>query len=69
MSEATLEHRVEMLEQKVAELTAKLECDPPEKDWRSTVGMFAADPVMRDIQEEGQRIREDDRRQAERDDT
>src|SRR6516164_7382763 len=30
-------------------------------DWRSTIGMFAGDPVMKQIIEEGRRIREADR--------
>lgn len=33
------------------------------KDWRRTVGMFDADPLMQAIIEEGQRIREENRRQ------
>ncbi|HXV64866.1 MAG TPA: hypothetical protein VEK15_29480 [Vicinamibacteria bacterium] len=36
-----------------------------EKDWRGTVGMFANDPVMKEIQEEGRKIREAERRDAE----
>ena len=34
------------------------------KDWPSTLGMFAHDAVMQDIDEEGRKIREVDRRQA-----
>jgi hypothetical protein len=58
MAEMTLEalaKRVEALEKKVAELSA------PKKDWRSVVGMFSDSEVMRQIDAEGQAIREADR--------
>jgi hypothetical protein len=38
-----------------------------EKNWRSTIGMFADDPLMKEIDEEGRKIREADREQARRD--
>jgi hypothetical protein len=63
MSQPTLDERVAALEQEVARLN-KLqpgERRPPEKDWRSTLGMFAGDPIMKEIIEEGRRIRERDR--------
>jgi hypothetical protein len=34
------------------------------KDWRSTLGMFAGDDVMKEIIEEGRKIRERDREQS-----
>lgn len=60
MTEPTLEERVAALEKLVVQLMARV---PPEpvKDWRSTIGMFANDPVMKEIQEAGQKIREADR--------
>ena len=67
MSGATLEDRVEALENQVAELMERILLPPLEKDWRSTLGMFANDPVMKEIDEEGRRIREADREQARRD--
>ena len=66
MSQPTLDDRVSALEQEVARLS-KLhpgEQRPPDKDWRSTVGMFAHDPVMQEIIDEGRRIREHDRKQS-----
>ena len=30
----------------------------PVKDWRSTLGMFSGDTLMKEIDEEGRRIRE-----------
>ena len=67
MSQATVEERLETLEIQVAELVARARSPKPEKDWRRTVGMFEGDPVMREIQEEGRKIREADREQAQRD--
>lgn len=71
MSEQTLEDRVAALELAVAQLSRQLlpgEKLPPEKDWRSTIGMFAGDPVMEEIIEEGRKIREEDLRLAREDD-
>jgi hypothetical protein len=67
MTSATLEERVTTLERQVAGLMERILAPAPEKDWRSTIGMFANDPVMREIQEEGRKIREADREQFERD--
>jgi hypothetical protein len=67
MSDTTLEQRVATLEQKVADLMDKVLSPPVEKDWRSTIGMFAGDSVMKEIDEEGRKIREADREQARRD--
>jgi len=63
----TLEQRVETLEAQVAQLMERILAPPPEKDWRSTIGMFANDPVMKEIQEEGRKIREADREHFNRD--
>ena len=67
MAETNLEQRVATLEKQVAELMERILAPPPEKDWRSTIGMFKDDPIMREIQEEGRKIREADREQARRD--
>ena len=64
MSRATLEERIAALEKTVAELLAQSKSTPDGKDWRSTIGKFANDAVMKDIDEEGRRIREEDRRKA-----
>lgn len=58
MSQLTLDQRVAALEEEVARLSRQRQ---PEKDWRSTLGMFAGDPVMQEIIEEGRKIRERDR--------
>ena len=66
-STTTLEQRVAALEKQMAELMERLMKPPPVKDWRSTIGMFANDPIMKEIQEEGRKIREAEREEARRD--
>jgi hypothetical protein len=68
MSQPSLEERVAALEREVARLAGKLRPDdePGRDDWKSTLGMFANDPIMREIEEEGRKIREADRRRARR---
>ncbi len=64
MSNETLKKRLADLEKKVAEISAKLSALGEPKDWRSTIGIFAGDLVMKKIFEEGRKIREADRRRA-----
>ena len=66
MSTVTIEERVAKLEGIVDELRNRRGASdtPGRDDWRGTVGMFADDPVMQEILDEAQRIREADRRQA-----
>jgi hypothetical protein len=65
MSQATIEDRVARLEQLVNELLqAKPSSQPGRDDWQNTFGMFADDPVIKEIIDAGRRIREEDRRQA-----
>jgi hypothetical protein len=66
MTQATLEQRVSTLEKELAELRAVVTNGQGEKDWRSTIGMFAGDDVMREIFEEALKYREANRRQARR---
>ena len=67
MSQATIEARVARLEHLLDELlqAKPAPVQPGRDDWQRTFGMFAGDPVMKEIVEAGQRIREEDRRQAE----
>ena len=65
--ETTLEERIEALEKQVAALLLRLDLQTTEKDWQSTIGLFADDSVMKAIQTEGQKIREADRGEANRD--
>ena len=67
MAHPTLEDRVSKLESLVQRLTAGGEVsEAPNAGnrWLSTVGMFAGDDVMKEVIEEGRRIREEDREQA-----
>lgn len=62
--EATLEERVVKLERLVEMVLQHVDVSVRKKDWRRTVGMLDDDPLIREIIEEGQRIREADRRKA-----
>jgi hypothetical protein len=66
MLSITLEERVTQLERFVDELRHRSDASVRKKDWRRTVGMFDGDPIMKEIIEEGRRIREEDKRQADR---
>ena len=57
MSDATLESRVSNLEQQVTELMCRVLAPSSNKAWRSTIGMFDGDSLMREIDEEGRKIR------------
>lgn len=64
MPEGTLEERVTKLEHLIDILLQRPEQPTRKKDWRRTTGMFDDDPLMKEIIEEGQRLREEDRRKA-----
>ena len=66
MSNTTLESRVSALEQRVADLMEKVLSPSAAKDWRSTIGMFAGNSLMKEIDDEGRKVREADREQARR---
>ena len=69
MSQASLEERVARLEKLFDDwVHGQLDRrDPGRDDWMKTVGMFAGDPVMKEIIEEGRRVREQDRQQSQMD--
>jgi hypothetical protein len=64
MPDTTLETRVDHLEQQVAALMQRLLTPVTGKSWRTTVGIFDGDALMREIDEEGRKIREADREQT-----
>jgi hypothetical protein len=66
MPQATIKDRVTRLEQLVDQLLRlkAAAVQPGCDDWQRTFGMFARDPVMKEIIDAGQRIREEDRRQS-----
>ncbi|MDA8563596.1 hypothetical protein N9L06_03995 [Mariniblastus sp.] len=56
-----LETRLGSLEQQVQVILSKLESTENQKDWRRSLGMFNDRPEMKQIDQEGSRIRSDDR--------
>ena len=62
MPETSLEERIVKLEQMMETVLRNIELSTLKKDWRRTAGMFDSDPLMKEIIEEGQRVREEDRR-------
>jgi hypothetical protein len=64
MPQPTLEERVAALEAAMERLLAQSTSAPAAQGWRSTLGMFANDPIMQEIDEEGRKIREADRKQV-----
>lgn len=64
MPKHTLEERLEALETQLVELKAQVEVLARPTDWRSVVGMFEGDEVMKRIFENARKIREEDRRRT-----
>lgn len=67
MTIETLTDRVIRLEEQMRAIIERESTKQPTsftKDWRKTVGMFRNDPIMGQIIEAGERVREEDRRQA-----
>jgi hypothetical protein len=65
MAELTLEalaKRIEAIEQKLAEQAAQL--PTRKKDWRRVAGMFTGSEFMKQVDTEGQAIREAERKAA-----
>lgn len=54
------------MEKQLTDLKAEVEKLAQPKDWRRTIGMFSGDEVMKQIDEEGRKIREADRQRAKR---
>jgi hypothetical protein len=51
------------LEHIVEEMRKTALREPGRDDWQATIGMFADDPVAKEVIDEALRIREDERRQ------
>jgi hypothetical protein len=68
MPQPSPEERIVALEKEVARLAAAIRAsrEPGRNDWKSVVGTFANDPMMKEIDEEVRKIRELDRRRARR---
>ena len=66
MATSTLAARVAKLEKTVAELIEKQPRAPGRDEWKSVVGMFDGDEMMKRIDERGAAIRRAERRKARR---
>ena len=66
MNRASIEQRVAALEKQVSSLLASQATAGRVKDWRRTSGAFTGDDVMKEIFEEGRKIREAERKRARR---
>jgi len=68
MSENKVEDRLDSLEQQVRKIMDRIgdenQAAEQGQNWRKSLGMFNDRPVMKDIDEEGQRIRQEDREQV-----
>jgi len=64
MSRATLEERVAALERQVGALVANQVGAGRAKDWRRTRGVFTGDDLMKQVFEEGRKIREAERKRS-----
>ncbi|MBI3822749.1 MAG: hypothetical protein HY289_08715 [Planctomycetes bacterium] len=66
MADLSLEQRVALLEQTVAQMQADQTNGKAEKPWLRNMGMFSGDEVMKEIFDEALKIREKDREKARR---
>lgn len=66
MPNATLEQRVDALEQEVAALKTEVVNGRGQRPWLRVQGIFAGDEGMREIFEEALKLRERDRKSARR---
>ena len=64
MSRATLEERVAELEKQVGALLASSSKTGQAKDWRRTRGAFTGDDLMKQIFDEGRKIRDKERKRV-----
>ena len=68
MSDSQLEQRVQTLEQQMRDVLQVIQSsssrDSVPKDWRKSLGMFDDHPLMKQIDEAGQIIRQQDREQG-----
>jgi hypothetical protein len=68
MTETQLESRVITLEQQMRDVIQKIQSASPQntgsRDWRKSLGMFDDHPLMKQIDEDGQRIRQENREQG-----
>jgi len=65
---SSVENRLNNLEEQVEQILGAINGDdvklPKVKDWRRSLGMFDQDSLMKEIDKEGERIRQQDRQQV-----
>ena len=68
MSDSKLEQRIQTLERQMRDVLQSIQSSSSRvsvtKDWRNSLGMFDGHPLMRQIDEAGQTIRQQDREQG-----
>ncbi len=68
MSDTQLEQRIQTLEQQMRDVLQSIQTSSSRgsvtKDWRKSLGMFDDRPLMKQIDEAGQLIRQQDREQG-----
>ena len=68
MSDSKLEQRIQLLEQQMRDVLQNIQSSPSRgsvtRDWRKSLGMFDDHPLMKQIDEAGQLIRQQDREQG-----
>ena len=68
MSDTPLEQRIQTLEQQMQSVLMRIQSSsapsPPTRDWRKSLGMFDDHPVMQQIDNSGQLVRQQDREQG-----
>ena len=62
MARSTLEDRVATLEKQVSTLLAHQARTGRDKDWRRTRGAFTGDEIMKQVFEEGRKLRDAERK-------
>jgi hypothetical protein len=66
MAGQELERRVAALERQVQRLIKSNSAKPRSKDWHRSIGMFAGNDLMKEIDAAGKAIRDRERRQVQR---
>ncbi len=68
MSDTQLEQRIQALEQQMRDVLLSIQSSSSRgtvtKDWRKSLGMFDERPFMKQVDEAGQLIRQQDREQG-----
>jgi hypothetical protein len=64
-----IEQRLERIVEELRQAVLRKPGQPGRDDWRRTIGMFANDPIAKEIIDEALKIREEERQRARDDDS